>query len=672
MNAKTTHTTSGITVTEVPTERDYRTNPARLPALDPSVSPLATERISILETFHKSRRDSFDKLAKAEQGILDVVQAFHAFDDLVDQKAKTLFCPRAPVTIQGLVDLLTGERPSPPSKRQLAAEGLLLIHKVHPSATNLQTLMQTDRGADALVRHALLEELGFASVGELAPLFKEVIAAQQLKRELHNRVASAGTLMISKLTALAKVVGEPKTTSLVNRYTSCVRKMVKDSDEIRPNKFASAGADGVAWSATQPTRYDLRELAESGKVVLEALREGVKESLPNLHRYEGRVQRAVSGAFPFRALFRGDSLSSEESLLVHYATINVPSNRDASPGESTPAAASRLNRALRSIESQHGAEMVRSTITNLEQENAQGVAWLTREQSSFLRGWLDEVETERREAQERQIAATQFTGPVEKPAPSKEVSAPGAASVEPTSEEFVGAIFGEKILSTVTEKLGALPALAQIEERVVDLERVAAIVLGPKASDQSFALVSKIVSLNPHILTTAEFNEYIATLSQTALRIEKMRISAPMYDLLETTSRFASLSALADTNDRLGMASGYVDAVTTLNGAQLQGEAIMALLRYGFFFQGRLQFGVCVGEDRMVLENVDKQSPERFQRKELEKGLTVLHRAGIIERPTRGQGSSLKRSALSGTKHERELSKALAWVIANPDPRVEF
>jgi hypothetical protein len=184
--------------------------------------------------------------------------------------------------------------------------------------------------------------------------------------------------------------------------------------------------------------------------------------------------------------------------------------------------------------------------------------------------------------------------------------------------------------------------------------------------------VSKIVSLNPHILTTAEFNQYIATLSQTALRIEKMRISAPMYDLLETTSRFASLSALADTNDRLGMASGYVDAVTTLNGAQLQGEAIMALLRYGFFFQGRLQFGVCVGEDRMVLENVDKQSPERFQRKELEKGLTVLHRAGIIERPTRGQGSSLKRSALSGTKHERELSKALAWVIANPDPRVEF
>ena len=396
------------------------------------------------------------------------------------------------------------------------------------------------------------------------------------------------------------------------------------------------------------------------------------EALPDLNRYEGRVQRAVSGAFPFRALFRGGSLSSEESLLLHYATINVPSTRDASPGESTPAAASRLNRALLSMESQHGAEMVRSTITNLEQENAQGVAWLTREQSSFLRGWLDEVETERREAQERQIAATQFTGPVEKPAPSKEVSAPGAASVEPTSEEFVGAIFGEKILSTVTEKLGALPALAQIEERVVDLERVAAIVLGPKASDQSFALVSKIVSLNPHILTTAEFNQYIATLSQTALRIEKMRISAPMYDLLETTSRFASLSALADTNDRLGMASGYVDAVTTLNGAQLPGEAIMALLRYGFFFQGRLQFGVCVGEDRMVLENVDKQSPERFQRKELEKGLTVLHRAGIIERPTRGQGSSLKRSAISGTKHERELSKALAWVIANPDPRVEF
>jgi hypothetical protein len=672
MDAKNTHTTFGITVTEVPAEREYRTNPPRLPALDPSVSPLATERITILENLHKSRRDSLDKLAKAEQGILDVVQAFHGFDDFVGQKAKTLFCPRAPVTIQGLVDLLSAEPPSPPSKRQLAAEALLLVHKVHPSATNLQTLMQTDRRTDALVRHALLEDLGFTSVGELVPLFKEVIAAQQEKRELYNRVASACTLMMSKLTALAKVVGDPETTSLVNRYTSCVRKMVKDSEEVRLHKFASAGADGVSWSATQPTRHDLRELAESGEFVLETLRKGVMEALPNLHRYEGRIQRAVSGTFPFRAIFRGDSLSSEEALLVQYATIKVPSSRDASPGDATPASTSRLNRALRSLESQRGAEMIRSTISYLEQEDAQGVAWLTHDQATFLRGWSDDVETQRREALDRQIAASQLAAPVEKEAPSKDARGPRAPSVEPTSEEFVSAIFGEHILSTITEKLGTLPPLAQIEERVVDLERVAGIVLGPKASDQCFALVSKIVSLNPHILTTAEFNQYIATLSQTALRIEKMRISAPMYDLLATTSRFASLSALAETNDRLDMASGYVDAVTTLNRAQLPGEAIMALLRYGFFFRGRLQFGVCVGEDRMVLENVDKQSPDSFQRKELEKGLTVLHRAGIIERPTRGQGSSLKRATISGTKHERELSKALAWVIANPDPRVEF
>jgi hypothetical protein len=39
-----------------------------------------------------------------------------------------------------LVDLLTGGHPRPPSKRQLAAEAMLLVHKVHPSASNLQTL----------------------------------------------------------------------------------------------------------------------------------------------------------------------------------------------------------------------------------------------------------------------------------------------------------------------------------------------------------------------------------------------------------------------------------------------------------------------------------------------------------------------------------------------------
>jgi hypothetical protein len=130
MDAKNTHTTFGITVTEVPAEREYRTTPPRLPALDPSVSPLATERITILENLHKSRRDSLEKLAKTEQGILDVVQAFRAFDDFVGQKAKNLFCPRTSVTIQGLVDVLSAEPPSPPSKRQLAAEALLLVHKV--------------------------------------------------------------------------------------------------------------------------------------------------------------------------------------------------------------------------------------------------------------------------------------------------------------------------------------------------------------------------------------------------------------------------------------------------------------------------------------------------------------------------------------------------------------
>ena len=242
----------------------------------------------------------------------------------------------------------------------------------------------------------------------------------------------------------------------------------------------------------------------------------------------------------------------------------------------------------------------------------------------------------------------------------------------PTSEEFLREIFGEETASIVSNRIEALPPLEQIEQRVVALEGVAGTALGARAEEFCFALVSKIVSKNPHILTTPDFDSYISKLAQTAARIEKLSLSAPTYDVMAFTHRFASLSALAETNSRIDMASSYSTAVQTLNDAQLPGEAIMALLRYGFFFQGRLQFGVCVGEDRMVLENVDKQSTERLSRRDLEKGLTALQRSGIIERPTRGVGSLLSRTATPGTKNERVLSKALAWVLANPDPRVEF
>ena len=112
--------------------------------------------------------------------------------------------------------------------------------------------------------------------------------------------------------------------------------------------------------------------------------------------------------------------------------------------------------------------------------------------------------------------------------------------------------------------------------------------------------------------------------------------------------------------------------MSALDEAGLKGDAVMAVLQYGFFFQGRLQFGPRVGEDRMIYENVDRQSPQRFLPKDLEKGLAALQQAGVIARASRAQGAFLSREVTPGAKHAQPISKAMAWVISNPDPRVEF
>lgn len=673
MNGNTPHTTFGINVTEVPAEKDYRSTSSRLPALDPSVSPLAMERLGILETFHKSRRDSLEKLAKAEQGVIDLVQAFHAFNEFVDQKAKTLFCPPAPATLKDIVEYLAGEVSGVPERSRLAAETLLIIHKFDPSSASLHAAMRRNSGVEELVRAALLEELGFASVSELEPIFKEVVAAQRTKQDLYNRVAYAGSIATNKLTALARSINNPDRSRDVQEYASGVRGMVKDAAEIKPRKVLSMGLGALAWGSTKPTAHNLSMVAEVGERVLEGLRAEVLKALPELRHYESRVKRAVAGAFTSEAVASGaSSLPVDEAILVHFAALNVPSDRDAFPGEPPPGFASSVDRALRSLESQQGSEKLRATITRLEQQGEKGGAWITEAQGAFLRYWVDEIEAERREAQQQQMTLAAATSPVTEERVPQAAEEDAAVASGPTSEEFLREIFGEEISAIVNEKVDALPPLEQIEERVVALERVASVALGERSDDLCFALVSKLVSKNPHVLTTPDFDSYISTFAQTAARIEKLRLSAPRYDVMASTHGFASLSALAETNSRIDMASSYVAAVQTLNEAQLPGEAIMALLRYGFFFQGRLQFGVCVGEDRMVLENVDKQSAERISRRDLEKGLTALQRAGIVERPTRGVGSFLSRAATPGTKNERVLSKALAWVIAHPDPRVEF
>jgi hypothetical protein len=672
MNAHTPHNTFGITVTEVPAEKDYRSVTPRLPALDPSASPLAMERIAILETFHRTTRDSLEKLAKAEQGVLDLVQAFHAFDEFVGQKARTLFCPPAPSSLRDVMDYLAGEVSDAPDRSRLAAETLLIVHKFDPASASLNAAMKRNPHVDGLVRDALLGEFEFASVGELEPMFKEVVSAQRSKQELYSRLVHASKVTLSKLTALARSHGNPEVSQDVQEFASGVRAMVKDAEDLKTKKILSMGLGALAWGSTKPNRDNLSKLAEVGKTVLEGLRVEVTKALPELRQYESRVRRAVSGVLALEAVTSAGFLPAAEALLLQHATVNVPSHRDEFPGEPAPGVASSIARDLRSIESQQGAEMIRSAIARLEQESGKGGAWITDAQGTFLRSWVNELEAERREAQERQRNISVSTCPVVEQRAYAEPAEVSSVSNDPTSEEFLREIFGEEIATIVSDKIEELPPLQQIEERVVALEGVAGTALGARSEDLCFALVSKIVAKNPHILTAPDFGEFISKFTQTALRIEKLKLSASIYDVMVDTHRFASLTALAETNARIDMASSYLSAVNTLNEAQLPGESIMALLRYGFFFQGRLQFGVCVGEDRMVLENVDKQSPESLSRRDLEKGLTALHRAGIIERPTRGHGSFLKRAATPGTKHERPLSKALAWVIAHPDPRVEF
>jgi hypothetical protein len=672
MNTNIPHNTFGITVTEVPAEKDYRSAPARLPALDPSVSPLAMERIGILETFNRTRRDSLERLAKAEQGVVELVRAFHAFDEFVGQKAKTLFCPPSPSTLKEVVEYLAGEASDPPARSRLAAETLLLIHKFDPTSAGLRSVMKKNPHVEDLVCVALLGELKFSSVSELEPIFKEVVSAQKTKQDLYNRVAQASSRMLGKLTALARSVDHPELVHDVQEYGAGVRAMVKDAEEIKTKKVLSRGLAALAWSATKPSLHNLSKLAELGEAVLEGLRGEVFSSLPELRQYETRVARAVSGALALEAMAPRRVLPSAETLLLQHATLNVPSDRDASPGEPNPQFAISIERALRSMQSQQGPDGMLETISRLEQRSEKGGAWLTDAQSSFLRAWVDGVEAERREVLERQTRTVTSTGSIAEGRAPRERKEFCSVPNSPTSEDFLREIFGDEITALVKEKVEALPLLEQIEERVVALEGVAGSVLGARAEELCFALVSKIVAKNPHILTIPDFDQYLSKYAQTALRIEKLQLSAPIYDVMASTHRFASLSALTETNSRIDIASSYLSAVHTLNDAQLPGGAIMGLLRYGFFFQGRLQFGVCVGEDRMVIENVHKQSPENLSRRDLEKGLTTLHRAGIIERPTRGAGSFLRRAATPGAKNERPLSKALAWVIANPDPRVEF
>lgn len=672
MKTSTSHNPLGITLTEVPAEKIYRSNRAMLPALDPAVSPLALERISLLETYHKGTRDLLGKLARAEQGIIDLVQAFHEYDAFVRQNAKTLFMPPESGSFREAIEFLVEHAPEALSDRErMAAETLRLIIQTNPRATSLHDAMRRSPRVSELVEDAILRSLEFSSTQELEPLFSRVLAAHRTKTERYDRLVHTAAVTVAKLATLAKELEDSTTTGIVQDFSEGTRALIRRAQPLKVTKGISQGFGGLVWAADLLEDEFLRELPEVARLVVDALREGVNGALPKLQGMHPRVHRAVARAF--RSNERGSfaNLSHEEALLVQYAAIKIPSDVDGPPGDLASGVERSMERKLLALEARLGSEGVRRLVDTLQQYDSHGTSWLTHPQAEFLHQWLAAL----RPAPEVPVVEETPSGrarDMESEHEERAQAQPVVVVPTPTSEEFLREIFGPEIADSAREKLRALPSIDELEARVISLETVAGYVLGSQKNGRSFALVAKLLASNPHILEMSDFEEYCATLTQTALRIEKLRLSKPMYDVMASPHYFSSPSSLAQTCARIDMASRYADAVGALNNKHLPGEAIMALLRYGFFFQGRLQFGPCIGESRMIFENVDKQSEERFLRKDLEKGLSSLQQAGIIARPSRGQGASLSRSASPGAKNEEVLSKALAWVVAYPDPRVEF
>jgi hypothetical protein len=672
MKTSTAPNTLGITLTEVPAEKSYRSGRAALPALDPAVSPLALERITLLENHHKETRDLLGKLVRAEQGMIDLVNAFHEYDTFVRQHAKTLFMPPGSGSIREAIEFHVEKTPDAPSNRErMAAETLRLILQTNPRVTSLHDAIRKSPRVQELVEDAIFRGLEFSSTQELEPLFSRVLTAQRTKTDLYDRLVHTGSVTLAKLTNLAKEVDDAKTTEMVQDFCEGTRGLIRQAQPLPAKKGISQGIGALVWAADLHDDELLRELPEVARQVVETLREEVDKALPKLRELQPRVHRAVSRAF--RSNDRGGfaNLSREEALLVQFAAIKVPSDVDGPAGEPASGVERSIERKLLAAEARLGSDGVRQLVDTLQQHDTYGTSWITKPQAAFLHEWLRALHPEPEVLAREETLSTRD---VETASESGQLTRVQPVVAVPTlsTEEFLREIFGEEIADTAREKLRPLPPLAQVESRVISLEGVAAQVLGAQGADRSFAFVSKLLASNPHILEMSDFDEYCSALTQTVLRIEKLRLTKPMYDVMASPHHFSSQSSLAQTSARIDMASRYAAAVGALNDIHLPGEAIMALLRYGFFFQGRLQFGPCIGESRMIFENVDKQSERRLLRRDLEKGLSSLQQAGIIARPSRGQGACLSRSAVSGAKNEAQLSKALAWVVAHPDPRVEF
>jgi len=663
MNSSNPAAVLGITVTEVPAEKRFYQQRASVPALDSLRSPLASERIQILEAHHKQVRGQLDRLAKVEQGIVDVVGALHAYDAHLCEQGRAHFVVPEMFKMSAR-DCDLGHR--------FIAEGLLLITKVHRGASSLTEVFKKDPSAKEMIQGVSVRCGESSSSDSTNALFKQVAAAQRKKESLFDVVSRETRLAELRLKALADSLDDDATSALVKDFSLEVSELIAAVQEKPLKKVLRGGAEGLSWYRGVLSPEGLERVCRKACTVVEVLRAKVQDSLPILSDEGPRLARAAAKALNREPLRLSAGLREEELAILTYAVSRFPSERDISPGDMPTGLADTAAGRFRELEFKLGAEHMRSIVDSLELDGAKGRTWLSTWQANSLRGVLDTISTEREAQKRASVYQNLFISEPEVASVPQEEPVVVLAAPSVSSIEYLREIFGPDVVQVVEEKLGELPPVEQVEARTIALEDVAGFALASQGADPGFALVSKMLATNPHLLTMPNFEEYCVDLRRAIARIDKLKLSKPMYDIVASTQRFSGPSALAETVACIERASSYRSVVSALDEAGLKGDAVMAVLQYGFFFQGRLQFGPRVGEDRMIYENVDRQSPQRFLPKDLEKGLAALQQAGVIARASRAQGAFLSREVTPGAKHAQPISKAMAWVISNPDPRVEF
>jgi hypothetical protein len=683
-----------IAVTKVPEEKKYNQGTEISPALDPARSPLALERIQVLDSLQKASRNKLGKLAGAEQAIVELLEATRTYDAFISERALELFTP--PVEVAMML-------PSEEIKKRYLTEGLLVLAKIKRGVGSLAELCKSDPRAQSSVAEMTNTTPGAPEFAPLERLFKEVVAAQTKKEELVREISHKARLAQNKLSMLVNPLGDPAISSRLESFSTTLAEVTKQVSEKKPLKIAlRGGATSIFWSEGVLSAQRVITLVSQAYALAEMVRTEVLETLPQVRESRERIGRAVVKNLPREPLQQSAGLAPGDVAILRYAWSHFPSERDTPAGDMPQGFALKADQHFRDLESTIGLEQVRSMVDALEVERDGRIAWLTRKQANSLRGVLDRIQEERASQERARALEDAFQEESCAEVASHQEPLVGEVSSAPSTEEYLREIFGLQVLQNVQDKLAELPSIEQVEARTVMLEDVAAFAFGTQSADSSFALVSKMLASNPHLLTMPNFDEYCAGLKRALTRIEKLGLTKPIYDIMKSTHRFSGPSALAETVACIERASSYKGAVSGLNDAGLKGEAIMALLRYGFFFNGQLHIGPQIGEDRKIYDNANNKSEKKIPLEELEEELKTLRQAGIITPQARAKASSLSRKGIDAIlkrvdidekpkpkespvarrpesdAERREkartvaLAKALKWVLANSDSRVEF